>query len=49
MLMFYVLMMLGIQLYPAPDLDLNRYFEAANLDYSVETYDPAIDWQGWRT
>jgi hypothetical protein len=45
MLMFYVVMMLGIQLYPTPDLDLNRYFEAANLDYPVESYDPKIDWQ----
>jgi len=45
MLMFYVLLILGIRLYPIPDLDLNRYFEAANLDYPVGTYDPAIDWQ----
>jgi hypothetical protein len=45
MLMFYVLMMLGIQLYPAPALDLNRYFEAADLDFPVQSYEPGIEWE----
>lgn len=44
-LMFYVLLMLGIQVYPRPALDLNRYFQAAELDYPMGTFDPEIEWK----
>ncbi len=45
MLMFYVLMVLGIQLYPAPMLDLTSYFVAANSQREVGIYEPGITWR----
>jgi Domain of unknown function (DUF6602) len=44
LLWFYVLMMFGIQLYPRPTLDVNRYFVAANVDNPSTTYDPGFRW-----
>jgi hypothetical protein len=45
MLWFYVAMMYFVQLYPAPVMDLNQYFVAANVDHPSERHDPGFQWK----